>query len=107
MQRSLAEGKKSPEGKMDLVAGPQVAGIASHESCGHPTEADRVLGREASQAGKSFIPPDGLRMRGGSDAVNVVADPTVEPASGYYRTDDEGVKARRRYLYKEGRVTEF
>src|SRR5207247_9679770 len=39
MHRSLTEGKKSPEGKMDLVAGPQVAGIASHESCGHPTEA--------------------------------------------------------------------
>ena len=107
MQRSLAEGKKSPEGKMDLVAGPQVAGIASHESCGHPTEADRVLGREASQAGKSFIPPDGLGMRVGSDVVNVVDDPTVEHAIAYYRTDDEGVKARRRYLYKEGRVTEF
>src|SRR5438128_2635943 len=107
MQRSLVEGKKSPEGKMDLVAGPQVAGIASHESCGHPTEADRVLGREASQAGKSFIPPDGIGMRVGSEVVNVVDDPTVEHAIAYYRTDDEGVKARRRYLYKEGRVTEF
>ncbi len=107
MHRSLTEGKKSPEGKMDLVAGPQVAGIASHESCGHPTEADRVLGREASQAGKSFIPPDGLGMRVGSDVVNVVDDPTIEHAIAYYVTDDEGVKARRRYLYKEGRVTEF
>ena len=107
MHRSLAEGKKSPEGKMDLVAGPQVAGIASHESCGHPTEADRVLGREASQAGKSFIPPDGIGMRVGSDVVNVVDDPTIEHAIAYYVTDDEGVKARRRYLYKEGRVSEF
>src|SRR5439155_736696 len=107
MHRSLTEGKKSPEGKMDLVAGPQVAGIASHESCGHPTEADRVLGREAAQAGKSFIPPDGLGMRVGSELVTVVDDPTVEHAIAYYLTDDEGVKARRRYLYKEGRVTEF
>jgi TldD protein len=107
MHRSLTEGKKSPEGKMDLVAGPQVAGIASHESCGHPTEADRVLGREASQAGKSFIPPDGIGMRVGSDVVNVVDDPTIEHAIAYYVTDDEGVRARRRYLYKEGRVNEF
>lgn len=107
MHRSLTEGKKSPEGKMDLVAGPQVTGIASHESCGHPTEADRVLGREAAQAGKSFIPPDGAGMRVGSDVVNVVDDPTIENAIAYYLTDDEGVKARRRYLYKEGRVTEF
>ncbi len=107
MHRSLTEGKKSPEGKMDLVAGPQVAGIASHESCGHPTEADRVLGREASQAGKSFIPPDGIGMRVGSDVVTVVDDPTIDHAIAYYATDDEGVKARRRYLYKEGRVAEF
>jgi TldD protein len=107
MHRSLTKGKKSPEGKMDLVAGPQVAGIASHESCGHPTEADRVLGREASQAGKSFIPPDGIGMKVGSEVVNVVDDPTVEHAIAYYLTDDEGVKARRRYLYKEGRVKEF
>lgn len=107
MHRSLKEGKKSPEGKMDLVAGPQVTGIASHESCGHPTEADRVLGREASQAGKSFIGPDGIGMRVGSEVVNVVDDPTVENTIAYYLTDDEGVKARRRYLYKEGKVTEF
>jgi len=107
MHRSLVEGKKSPEGKMDLVVGPQVSGIAAHESCGHPMEADRVLGREASQAGKSFIGPDGLGMRVGSEVVNVVDDPTVEHAIAYYLTDDEGVRARRRYLYKEGRVNEF
>ena len=107
MQRSLLEGRKSPEGKMDLVVGPQVSGIASHESCGHPTEADRVLGREASQAGKSFIGPDGLGMKVGSEVVNVCDDPTLEHAIAYYATDDEGVRARRRYLYKEGRVNEF
>jgi TldD protein len=107
MQTSLVEGKKSPEGKMDLVVGSQVTGIASHESCGHPTEADRVLGREASQAGKSFITPDSLGDRVGSDLVTVVDDPTVEHAIAYYAYDDEGVKARRRYLYKEGRIHEF
>ncbi len=107
MQRSLLEGKKSPEGKMDIVVGPQVSGIASHESCGHPTEADRVLGREASQAGKSFIGPDGLGMQVGSEVVNVCDDPTVEHAIAYYATDDEGVRARRRYLYQEGKVNEF
>lgn len=107
MQRSLLDGKKSPEGKMDIVVGPQVSGIAAHESCGHPTEADRVLGREASQAGKSFIGPDGLGMKVGSEVVNVCDDPTVEHAIAYYLTDDEGVRARRRYLYKEGRVNEF
>ncbi len=107
MHYRLEKGKKAPEGKMDLVAGPQVAGIASHESCGHPTEADRVLGREASQAGKSFITPESLGERVGSDVVNVVDDPTVPNTIAYYEYDDEGVKARRRYLFKEGFINEL
>jgi len=107
MQNSVAHGKKSPEGKMDLVVGPQVSGIAAHESCGHPTEADRVLGREASQAGKSFITPTSLGQRVGSSEVDVCDDPTMEHAIAFYAYDDEGVRARRRYLYKEGIINEF
>jgi TldD protein len=107
LQLTLEKGKKSPEGKMDLVVGPQVSGIASHESCGHPTEADRILGREASQAGKSFITPDMIGKKVGSEHVNVVDDPTLANAIAYYAYDDEGVKSRRRYLYKEGRINEF
>jgi len=106
-QNGLEHGVKSPEGRMDLVVGPPVAGIMAHESCGHPTEADRVLGREASQAGKSFITPQSLGQRVGSDVVTVVDDPTVEHAIAYYLYDDEGVRARRRYLYKAGIINEF
>jgi len=107
LKNSLEKGKKSPEGKMDLLAGPHVAGIAAHESCGHPMEADRILGREASQAGKSFITPEMLGKKIGSSVVNVVDDPTIPHAIAYYEYDDEGVKSRRRYLYKEGKVNEF
>jgi len=106
-QAALDHGAKSPEGRMDLVVGPPVAGIMAHESCGHPTEADRVLGREASQAGKSFITPDAIGDKVGSPVVTVVDDPTVEHAIAYYLYDDEGVRARRRYLYKEGKIHEF
>jgi TldD protein len=107
LERSLKEGGKSPEGTFDLVCGPQVSGIASHESCGHPTEADRILGREASQAGKSFITADAIGQTVGSPEVNVCDDPTVPNAIAYYEYDDEGVKARRRYLYKDGKIHEF
>jgi len=107
MRDGLAKGTKSPEGTMDIVVGPQVTGIASHESCGHPTEADRVLGREASQAGKSFITPTSIGDKVGSPVANVVDDPTVPHAVAYYETDDEGVRARRRYLYKGGIINEF
>jgi TldD protein len=97
-------------GNMDLVCGSEVAGIAAHESCGHPMEADRILGREMSQAGRSFIYKGSeywISTRIGSKAVTVVDDPTVENSYGYYQYDDEGVKARRRFLYKEGVINEF
>jgi TldD protein len=95
---------------MDLVCGPEVAGIAAHESCGHPMEADRILGREMSQAGRSFVFKGGPYWIGtkiGSNAVTIVDDPTIERSYGYYMYDDEGVKARRRFLYKEGVINEF
>jgi TldD protein len=107
LQNVIREGKKMPPEKLDLVCGPEVVGIAAHESCGHPTEADRILGREASQAGKSFIGKQMLGDRIGSDLVTIIDDPTVKKTFGYYEYDDEGVAARPRYLYKEGRIHEF
>ncbi len=110
LQRVLKEAKAIKSGKMDLVCGSEVTGIAAHESCGHPMEADRILGREMSQAGRSFIYPGGdfwLGTRIGSEAVTVVDDPTIKNSYGYYEYDDEGIKARRRYLYKKGVINEF
>lgn len=103
----MKEGKKSPEGRMDVVAGSDVVGIVCHESCGHPTEADRILGREASQAGASFMNQKLLQTRIGSDEVTVAEDPTIEHSYGYYAYDDEGVKTRRRLLFKNGIINEF
>ncbi len=105
--RAVAKARKSPEGTFDLVVGPEVAGIIAHESCGHPTEADRIMGREAAQAGESFIKPEMIGTKIGSEVVNVVDDPTVPKSFGYYKYDDEGIPARRRYLYKEGKINEF
>src|SRR3989344_477357 len=51
---ALVNGKSCPKGIIDVIASPQITGIISHESCGHPFEADRILGREAAQAGESF-----------------------------------------------------
>ncbi len=106
----ITEAKTVKPENMDLVCGSEVAGIAAHESCGHPMEADRILGREMSQAGRSFIYKGGqywIGTRIGSKAVTVVDDPTVESSYGYYMYDDEGVRARRRFLYKEGVINEF
>lgn len=106
----ITKGKAVKPGNMDLVCGPEVTGIAAHESCGHPMEADRIVGREMSQAGRSFIYKGGpywIGTRIGSSVATVVDDPSLEHSYGYYAFDDEGVKARRRFLYKNGIINEF
>jgi len=57
----LREGVSSPRGEIDLVLGPEVTGIICHESCGHPQEADRILGRE------------GLRLESRTSSVTCLA----------------------------------
>ena len=87
LQRVIKEAKVVKADTMDLICGSEVAGIAAHESCGHPMEADRILGREMSQAGRSFIYPGGpfwLGTKIGSEVVTVVDDPTVKNSYGYY-----------------------
>ena len=103
----IAKAKKLPKDKYDVILSPELTGIISHESCGHPYEADRILGREAAQAGKSFVKKDMLGQKIGSEVANVVDDPTIPNSYGFYLYDDEGVKARRRFLIKNGIINAF
>ncbi len=107
LKKNLEYGKKVKPQIMDVVVAPQVTGIIVHESCGHPYEADRILGREAAQAGESFVKPGMLKSLLGSVVVNIVDDPTLKNSFGFYLFDDEGVKARRKFLMKNGRINEF
>jgi len=103
----ISKAKKLPTDKYDVILSPELVGIASHESCGHPYEADRILGREAAQAGKSFVTKNMLGTRIGTEVVNVIEDPTVPNSFGFYLYDDEGVKAERRFLIKNGIINSF
>jgi len=105
--RVLREAKAPPRGEIDVVLGSEVVGIVCHESCGHPSEADRILGREAAQAGESFMKPEMIGTRLGSDAVTIVDDPTLQGSYGHYLYDDEGVRASRRELMKSGVLNTF
>ena len=92
---------------IDMIVGPEVAGIMAHENVGHPSEGDRIMGREGAQAGESFWRDLKIgESRVGSDAVNVSENPTIEKTSGYYLYDDEGVKSRKRQLIKKGIINE-
>jgi len=107
LKNNLLHGIKPPKGKIDIVAGPEVTGIACHEACGHPYEADRIFGREAAQAGESFVTEKMINTRIGSEVVTIVDDPTIENSYGFYKYDDEGVKARRKILMENGLINEF
>jgi len=85
-----------------IIAAPMMA-LQIHESCGHPTELDRVLGTEISLAGGSFMTIDKLnKLKYGSDIVNITADATSPGGLGTFGYDDEGVKAQRTPLIKNG-----
>jgi TldD protein len=100
---NLVKARSPPRGKMDVILGPEVIGLAVHESAGHPSEADRILGREAAQAGMSFRTTYGDEYIG-SEHVTVVDDPTIPGSYGFYLYDDEGVAAGPRVIYEKGRL---
>jgi TldD protein len=110
LKKAASEAKKIPElmdGPIDMIVGPEVAGIIAHENVGHPSEGDRILGREGAQAGESFWRDLKIgESRVGSDVVTVSEDPTVPNTAGFYLYDDEGIKARKRILIKNGILNE-
>lgn len=102
----LAEKVKAPSvtaGPTDLVIDPSNLWLTIHESIGHATEYDRAIGYEAAYAGTSFATPDKLgTMRYGSPVMNVTADRTVEYGLATVGFDDEGVRAQRWDLVRDG-----
>ena len=85
-----------PKGKHTIIIGSAQMVLQIHESCGHPTELDRVFGEEISLAGASFITPDKLgKLKYGSDIVNINFDSTIPGSIATFGYDDEGVKAQR------------
>jgi TldD protein len=90
-----------------ILEGSQLA-LQVHESCGHPTELDRVFGAERSFAGTSFLTTDKLdSLRYGSDKVNLYADAAIPGALGSFGYDDEGVPAARVDLVRAGVFTGY
>ena len=92
-----------PDGVMTVILDGTQAAMQVHESCGHPTELDRVFGTEAAYAGTSFLTPDLLGgFRYGSEHVTMTADSTRAPGLGTFGWDDEGVPAQRVVLVDRG-----
>ena len=100
---ALTEAPKCPTGRTTLILGGHQLNLQIHESIGHPTELDRVLGTEAAYAGTSFLTPNLLgNFRLGSEEVTLTSDSTIPGGLGTFGYDDEGVKAKRVELVKNG-----
>jgi TldD protein len=97
-------------GKYDLVLDPTNLFLTIHESVGHPTELDRVLGYEANYAGTSFVTLDKWESKNfnfGSKTVNFVADKTQKGSLGAVGYDDEGVKTKEWDIIKDGILVNY
>ena len=101
---ALLRAPQCPPGRRTVILDPSQLYLQVHESCGHPTELDRVFGTEASYAGTSFLTTDKLEagFRYGSDLVTIVADATEPGGLGTFGWDDEGVAAQRVPLVQDG-----
>ncbi len=82
-------------GKYPVVLSPEAAGVFAHESFGHKSESDFMLSdetmRDEWQLGKNVGAP-----------ILSIAEWGGLPGCGYVPYDDEGTKARKNYLIKNG-----
>jgi TldD protein len=97
-----------PEQRRSLILDPNHLGLTMHESVGHPTELDRVLGWEADYAGISFATPEKLKnYRYGSEIINFVGDNTLPEGLATLGFDDDGVPDQKWHIIKDGILQEY
>jgi TldD protein len=97
-----------PSKETTLILDSSQLALQIHESCGHPTELDRVYGTEAAFAGRSFLTTEKLKtLRYGSPIVNLTADSVRPTGLGTFGWDDEGVPASSTPLVKDGQFVGY
>ena len=98
LENFLLHAKPVQAGVYPVILSPTAAGVFAHESFGHKSEADFMLGDETMkrewQLGKKV----------GADMLSIY-DSGAEEGSGYVPFDDEGTRAQKTYLIKNGVLT--
>ena len=86
-------------GKYKVVMSPEITGVFTHESFGHKSEADFMMGDpEATKEWK-------LGSVIGSSCLSIVDYGNQDNTSGWCPIDDEGTLAQKNYLIKDGVLT--
>lgn len=100
---ALLSARPCPSGKKDLILDGTQLALQIHESAGHPSELDRVLGIEENYAGRSFLTMEKLgKFRYGSNPVTLMADSTIPGGLATMGYDDDGVRAQRWPIVQNG-----
>jgi TldD protein len=93
-------------GERQIILSPSNLWLTIHETIGHSTELDRMLGYEANLAGTSFATVAGLgKLRYGRSLVTLYADKTTPGGLASCGYDDDGVKTQRWDLVSKGVLT--
>jgi TldD protein len=94
------EAKSVKGGQYTVVLDPYLSGVFIHEAFGHLSEADFVYENPRMQdlltLGKPIANPK----------LNVIDDATLDGLPGTLKYDDEGVPGQRKYLIKDGILTQ-
>lgn len=102
------KGRPGPTGRRDLVLLPSHLALTMHESIGHATELDRVLGMEESLAGSSFATIDKLgKLKYGSPIMNIVCDNRMPNGLATKGWDDDGVAGQRWPVIQDGILIDY
>ncbi|MFH1433067.1 MAG: TldD/PmbA family protein [archaeon] len=97
---SFLDAVKPPEGKMDVIMSPQVAGTLIHEVFGHAAEADWVAN------GRSLL-KDKLNKRIGSEMMSIYDDGSMPGGWGTIYYDDEGTPSKNTLLLDKGILVQY
>jgi TldD protein len=102
LEQKMASPSIQP-GRYDIVIDPSNLWLTIHESIGHSTELDRVLGYEANYAGTSFATLDKLHtLQFGAPMMHVTGDRQVAHGLSTVGYDDEGVAAQTWDIIRDG-----
>jgi TldD protein len=85
-------------GEYTVLFSPEAAGVFTHESFGHKSESDFMVGDESMKEEWA------LGKHIAKSIVTIIDDGTVA-GNGYTPYDDEGTKCRKNFIIKEGLLT--
>jgi TldD protein len=96
----LLSSEAAKGGIYDVIMDPVLNGVMVHEAFGHAAEAD-------NWPAHATVLEDKVGKEVGPDVLNLSDDPTMKGERGSFEYDWEGTKTKKRFLVKDGVLTEL